>query len=132
MAENNDDYETYQKNKSEGAEFDDEERHEGFNRDNDQEYSNDYGDEREDFDGSDDDLSRGEGSPDRRMKRRSEGVEHLGKTRLTKDDYSSKYEAAMKKKVLTVPRPFDFDNRDNVKSKSIRERKVEAMVNDRF
>jgi len=32
------------------------------------------------------------------------------------------------KKMLTVPKPFDFDSRDVIKPKSIRERKVDAMV----
>jgi len=36
------------------------------------------------------------------------------------------------KKMLTVPKPFDFDSRDVVKPKSIRERKVEAMVNEKI
>lgn len=36
------------------------------------------------------------------------------------------------KKMLTVPKPFEFDSRDIVKPKSIRERKVEAMVQDKL
>lgn len=32
---------------------------------------------------------------------------------------------------VTVPKPFGFDMRDKVKAKTIRERKVEEMVNDK-
>ena len=41
--------------------------------------------------------------------------------RCQKDEKKGKYG-------VTVPKPFGFDLRDKVKSKTIRERKVEAMV----
>jgi hypothetical protein len=53
---------------------------------------------------------------------------------LTQQDYAARAAAAKATKGkygVTVPKPFGFDMRDKGKNKTIRERKVEAMVQER-
>ena len=53
---------------------------------------------------------------------------------MTQQDYVARAAAAKAAKGkygVTVPKPFGFDMRDKGKGKTIRERKVEAMVEER-
>lgn len=53
------------------------------------------------------------------------------KARLTADDYVRAEEGRKGKYGVTVPKPFAFDIREKTRAKSIRERKVEGMVEER-
>ena len=64
----------------------------------------------------------------------SELGENLAKTKLTQQDYAARAQSAKATKGkygVTVPKPFGFDMRDKGKAKTIRERKVEQMVQER-
>jgi|TARA_B110000285_G_scaffold199118_1_gene232046 hypothetical protein len=53
---------------------------------------------------------------------------------LTQQDYAARAQSAKATKGkygVTVPKPFGFDMRDKGKAKTIRERKVEQMVQER-
>lgn len=90
--------------------------------------------------GEEDDIQRAEGeygleedSPGNLTTKGSERDENLGRTRLNQSDYVKRAESAKAAKKgkygVTVPKPFGFDMRDKVKAKTIREVKVEAMIN---
>lgn len=81
------------------------------------------------FDASGDDLGLN------KSKKGSEYAENLSKTKLTQKDYMARAQSAKAanrgKYGVTVPKPFGFDVRDRGKNKTIRERKVEAMVEEK-
>lgn len=57
--------------------------------------------------------------------------ENLSRTKLTQHDYAARAQSAKASKGkygVTVPKPFGFDMRDKSKHKTIREYKVEQMV----
>jgi hypothetical protein len=60
---------------------------------------------------------------------------NLSKTKLTDKDYIARAHSAKTrgrgKYGVTVPKPFGFDTRDARKSVTIREMKVEQMVNEK-
>lgn len=92
-------------------------------------------DDRDSF-GSNDDLERA--NDNRRTKKsRSYGSKAKGRTspslrgqRLTGQDFDESKKGKGKYGV-TVPLPFNFDSREMTKPKTIRERKVEAMVQEK-
>ena len=56
----------------------------------------------------------------------------LRKTRLSTDDYLNTHNGGKKGRYgVTVPKPFGFDIRDKVRPKTIRERKVENMIEEK-
>lgn len=64
---------------------------------------------------------------ERRSRRKTEGMDESG--------YNSRFGAAYKDPrdlKYTVPDPFEFDTREKVRAKSIRERKVEEMVQEKI
>ena len=65
--------------------------------------------------------------------------ERIRKSKMTGEDYKKKrYKSAskslrsLKEKALTVPKPFEFYNREEVKGKSIRQMKLEEMVGEKI
>jgi hypothetical protein len=82
----------------------------------------------------DDPYSRSEGEQRGRKQKKLPRTksEDLRRQSVTVDDYLRNNKSAEPKKKgkygVTVPLPFKFDTREAVKPKTIRERKVEAMV----
>ena len=94
-------------------------------------------DEEEDYD---DELERADGDMDEedfdgQTTKESELGENLSKAKLSQQDYVKRAQSAKGKKKgkygVTVPKPFGFDMRDKTRPKSIRERKIDAMVQDK-
>lgn len=88
--------------------------------------------------GDEDDLERdGDDYDDEHDPLNAESPEigNLSKTKLTDKDYIARAHSAKTrgkgKYGVTVPKPFGFDTRDARKSVTIRERKVEEMVNEK-
>lgn len=71
-------------------------------------------------------LTKDSSSPD--------GDKGLSKTKLGTKDYVKRAQSAKDQKKgkygVTVPKPFGFDLRDKTKTKTIRERKIDAMVEE--
>ena len=56
----------------------------------------------------------------------------LRKTRLSSDDYlNSRNDGKKGRYGVTIPKPFGFDISDKVRPKTIRERKVENMIEEK-
>jgi hypothetical protein len=88
--------------------------------------------------GDEDDLEReGSGEYDEDydpLNAESPEIGNLSKTKLTDKDYIARAHSAKTRKGkygVTVPKPFGFDTRDARKSVTIREKKVEEMVNEK-
>ena len=106
----------------------------------DEDEDGDYDEEDEYGDLSDDDLQRAadgdedgdEDLDEERTTGESELGENLGRAKLTQQEYAKRAETARAKKKgkygVTVPKPFGFDMRDKTRPKSIRERRIDAMV----
>ena len=63
---------------------------------------------------------------------KSLGIENLRQHRISTDDYISHRKEKDKGRYgVTVPKPFGFDFRDKVRPKSIRERQIERMVEEK-
>lgn len=92
-------------------------------------------DDEDDIERAEGEYEHEEGSPGDATTKGSERDENLGRTRLNQNDYVKRAESAKAAKKgkygVTVPKPFGFDMRDKVKAKTIRERKVEEMVNEK-
>ena len=79
-----------------------------------------------DYDDESDDLERDD--TDAGLKRKSNKGQPLKDQVITLDDYMGKVKENSRRKGkygVTVPKPFKFDMRDQVKGKNIREKKVE-------
>lgn len=63
--------------------------------------------------------------------RRVRSAKVVGGRRLTGADYTKQENTKKGKYGITVPKPFAFDIRDATKSKGIRERKVEQMLEEK-
>lgn len=61
--------------------------------------------------------------------------DNLSRAKLSQADYVKRAQSAKGAKKgkygVTVPKPFGFDLRDKTKTKSIRERRIEEMVEDK-
>jgi hypothetical protein len=100
--------------------------------DSEDEYYDDEDDEDFERDGNaSEDDAKFERRPRRKPRDRQEDLRSMS---VSAADYvrSKTTEPAKKGKYgVTVPVPFNFDTREAVKPKTIRERKVEAMVNEK-
>lgn len=93
-----------------------------------------FGQSRSETDEHSDELEReGMGNGLLHNARSSRSVDQdLRKTRISTDDYISTRNDGKKGRYgVTVPKPFAFDIRDKVRPKTIRERKVENMVEEK-
>ena len=94
-----------------------------------------FGHSRSETDEQDDELERDDGRMGNGLlhARTSRSVDQdLRKTRLSSDDYlNSRNDGKKGRYGVTIPKPFGFDIRDKVRPKTIRERKVENMIEEK-
>ena len=94
-----------------------------------------FGQSRSETDEQDDELERDDGRMGNGLlhARTSRSVDQdLRKTRLSSDDYlNSRNDGKKGRYGVTIPKPFGFDIRDKVRPKTIRERKVENMIEEK-